>query len=228
MKQQLLLRNLPDNFVQRHIHRVLVVLDLRRRLIRHARGMRQQVAYRDRMLRHAQPVFIRPVVGHHPLPLELRQIHLHRIAQRELAFIRQHHDPNRRHRLGHRHDLKNRVLGHGPPSFDVRHPLGVELHHAMVARHQRHRTRNCFCIHKMFHTRRNLTGNLFSPVRLRSGLPQSIGGPSNRPHKHKPTNSSSHLEPSDCHQPTPSPRTAHIPRALDHTPRRPNALDALQ
>jgi hypothetical protein len=108
----------------------------------------QQVLYRRLLLRRSGH---QAAVGgefRHFQVGQLRQIHLDRVAEQQLAFFEKLHDDDRGHQLGHRRNRKHRVrlqriagrgIAHadriepGKPAMSrntdhaTRHPLGVDF-----------------------------------------------------------------------------------------------------
>ena len=129
LKQQRLFGQLPYHFIQRHAHRLRVVGDGGwARVVLDPSGVGKQVPDGDRVVGDARTLGIGAQRCSYPQTPKLRQVLFDRIAQGQLAFFCQHHDADRGNRLGHGHDLENRVLLHGVAGFHIGHAGGVELH----------------------------------------------------------------------------------------------------
>ena len=106
-------------------------------LVAKARGMGQQVAQGDRAGRRPQPRLSRRVEPlQHVGSRQLRQDTADRLVERELALLDQLHRRDRGHRLGHRGDAKDRVLGHRRAGGKVAPPERALVNDAAVGRRQ--------------------------------------------------------------------------------------------
>ena len=157
LKQQRLLGQLPDHFIQGHAHGLWVVADGRRPgIVLHTGGMGKQITDGDCMVGNAQACGVRVGRGGHAQAVEFGQILFYRVAQRELALFCQHHDADRRERLGHGHDLENSVLLHGMASFHISHAGSVKLHDVAAMGDKRNCPGDCLPIDERLHPLRNL------------------------------------------------------------------------
>ena len=130
----------------------------------------QKIANRDGVVRHAEPGAVRTNVGSHALVVELRQILLHWVAQRQFSLFGQHHNADRRDRLGHRHDLEDAVLLHGTARLDVGHAESMELHHVAAGRDQRDGARDGLRVDEVLYPLRDLREDRVVHARGAGGL----------------------------------------------------------
>jgi hypothetical protein len=103
------------------------------------------------MVGHAEPGAVRTDIGSHALVMELRQILLHGVAQREFSLFGQQHNTDRGDRFRHGHDLEDAVLLHGTAGLDVGHAESMELHHFAARGDQRDGARDGLRVDEVFH-----------------------------------------------------------------------------
>lgn len=117
--------------------------------IRETRCVRQQIANGDLARRRHQ---VQPCSGGIARQIPDRDLRVlvlghelrDRIAQHELPFFDQHQDRYRGHRLGHRREPEQRVVGHRLVRLDVRQTVRLEVHDFPFSRDQRHRAGKVF------------------------------------------------------------------------------------
>ena len=161
LKEQRLFGQLPHHFIERHAHRLRIVGDGRRAgVVLNPRGVGKQVTDGDGVVGNTRADVIGAYCGSDPQALELRQVLFDRVAQSQLAFFGQHHDADCRDRLGHGHDLENRVLLHRVAGFHIGHAGRVELHDVVTVGHQGHGSGDGLAVDKRFHPLRDFRENV--------------------------------------------------------------------
>ena len=111
---------------------------------RHAADVRKQVADRDRTRAGDRCFLARGDL----LVLELRQVLLDRIVQRELTFVDKHHDRRGGDALGLRGDPEDGVGLHGLLPFDIRETDRGHVQDLGLVRDERHGAGEFFPLHE--------------------------------------------------------------------------------
>ena len=133
---------------------------------------------------------------------ELRDVLGHRVIERPLALLPEHHHGHAHDRFGHRREAEDRVLRDRFLCLQILDAVGVEVHDLAVSRDERRDTGELAVIHQPAH--RPL--ELLQPVgretdRLRGGKrtvrPRTCRAPDESDHhqrQHRPSSKSLHFE----------------------------------
>ena len=88
----------------------------------------------------------------------------HRVVERDLPFLDEHHDGDGRERLGLRGDAEHRVGCHASPAFLVRPADRALVRDLAIAEHQRDRARDAIAVHVLLE-------KAVDPMKPRGGEP---------------------------------------------------------
>ena len=112
------------------------------RLERQAADVRKEIADRDRTRAGDRRI----LAGGDPLVLELRQVLLDGVVQRELAFVDEHHDGRGGDALRLRSDPEHGVRLHGLLGLAIRETDRGDVQHLVLVRDQGHRAGEFFAL----------------------------------------------------------------------------------